>query len=450
MRPMPKAGDGTEFLPASYAATLRVRAVNVEILTGPDAGRRIRVDRPTFTIGSGASADLRLNDTAVSREHLRLVLETSGVRVRDEGSTNGTWIGGLRVGDVLVTGDTAVEVGTSSISLRLESGPLDLPLSTSARFGQAIGVSAAMRHLFAMLDRAAASDVTVLLEGESGVGKEILARAVHTQSSRKEGPFVAVDCGAIPATLIEAELFGHEKGAFTGAIDARKGVFEQSEGGTLFLDEIGELPLDLQPKLLRALEQREVRPLGSNQIRAVNVRVIAATNRRLAEAANKNEFRRDLFYRLAVARLTVPPLRDRPEDIVPIAREFMRSALGDPAAELPPDLAGMLTSYRWPGNVRELRNVIDRYAFLGVRDARSLFDSHVSDQPPVDDLSRLPYHEARKRAIERFERAYLPKVLERASGVVARAAELAEVARPSFYRMLERIRHPEGGDPGEE
>lgn len=446
---MPKASDATEFLPVTSASSLRVHAVNLEVTAGPDLGRRLRVDRPTLVIGSGSSADLRLSDGAISREHLRVALTPAGVRLRDEGSRNGSWIGGLRISDVLLTSDTSVQLGTTTVSLRLEAGPLDLPLSASIRFGQAIGVSEPMRHLFALLERAAASEVTVLLEGESGVGKEVLSRAVHTSSSRKDGPFVAVDCGSIPATLIESELFGHEKGAFTGANEARKGLFEQANGGTLFLDEIGELPLDLQPKLLRVLEQREVRPLGSTASRPVNVRVIAATNRRLAEAADKNEFRRDLFYRLSVARVTVPPLRERKDDILPIGRELLRSASGDPSAELPADLAAMLSTYHWPGNVRELRNVIERYSFLGMRDAQNLFDAQARGReapamPLKDDLSRLPYHEARKRAIERFELEYLPRVLERAGGVVAKAAELAEVARPSFYRMLERIR---GGTP---
>jgi transcriptional regulator with PAS, ATPase and Fis domain len=441
----------TEYLPSTPGTTLRVRAVNVEVTTGPDAGRRVRVDRPTFVVGTGDSADLRLSDTTVSREHLRIGLAPGGVHLRDEGSKNGTWTGGVRIHDVTLTRDTVVEVGTTAMSLRIESGPLDLPLSASPRFGGAIGVSSPMRHLFAMLERASQSDVTILLEGESGVGKEVLARAVHDRSSRASGPFVAVDCGAIPAGLVESELFGHEKGAFTGAREARKGVFEQAEGGTLFLDEIGELPLELQPKLLRVLEQREVRPLGSeSEPRAIDVRVLAATNRRLAEAAHKNEFRRDLFYRLAVARVTVPPLRDRPEDIVPIGREFLRAALQSPEAELPPDLAAMLAAYRWPGNVRELRNVIDRYALLGVRDAGTLFDAVFSDASPskgaAEELAMLPYHEARRVALEQFERTYLPRVLARAGGVVARAAQLAEVARPSFYRMLERARVPLEGD----
>jgi transcriptional regulator with PAS, ATPase and Fis domain len=314
-------------------------------------------------------------------------------------------------------------------------------------FGAAIGVSPAMRHLFAVLERAAQSDVTVLLEGESGVGKEVLARAIHTRSQRAGGPFVTVDCGAIPSSLIESELFGHERGAFTGATHARSGVFEQADGGTIFLDEIGELPLDLQPKLLRAIEAREVRPVGANAARAVDVRIVAATNRRLAEAAASGEFRRDLFYRLAVARIVVPPLRERREDILPLARSFVRAATRDACAELPADFAALLGSYAWPGNVRELRNVVERWALLGVRDARTLFDEAGKvTAGELEDLSHLPYHEARRVVLERFERQYLPKVLSDAGGVVARAAAHAQVARPSFYRMLERLGEAADGD----
>ncbi|HEX8792075.1 MAG TPA: sigma 54-interacting transcriptional regulator [Polyangiaceae bacterium] len=424
-------------------ATLRVHAATLDVASGPDAGRQARVDRPTFVVGSGPGADLRLTDGAVSREHVRLSLEPAGVRVRDEGSKNGTWIGGLRVTEVLLTADTAIELGKTRLLVRVEAAPLDLPLSASASFGDAIGVSATMRHLFAVLERGAQSDVTVLLEGESGVGKEVLARAVHARSGRAAGPFVALDCGAIPAGLVESELFGHERGAFTGATHTRSGVFQDADGGTLFLDEIGELPVELQPKLLRVLETREVRPVGGRGARQVDVRIVAATNRRLAEAAAAGEFRLDLFYRLAVARVVVPPLRDRREDIVPLARAFLRSATGDARVELPADLAAMLESYAWPGNVRELRNVIERWALLGLRDARALFDAGGlaagAGGGTTEDLSHLPYHEARRIVLERFERAYLPRVLENAGGVIARAAESAQVARPSFYRMLQRI-----------
>jgi transcriptional regulator with PAS, ATPase and Fis domain len=437
--------EATEVLDQARRVTMRMRALDITVLDGPDAGTSARVDRPTFVIGSGPGADLRLSDASVSREHLRLSLGADGVQLRDTGSKNGAWVGALRIGEVRLTADTNVRVGRTTLSLRLQASALELPLSEHSRFGAAIGVSNAMRHLFGLLERAAASDVTVLLEGESGVGKEVLASAIHHASARKNGPFVVVDCGAIPPTLIESELFGHERGAFTGAVQAHLGMFEQAREGTLFLDEIGELPLDLQPKLLRVLEQREVRPVGARAARSVNVRLVAATNRRLSESARKGEFRQDLFYRLAVARVTVPPLRDRSDDVVPLARAFLRTLTANPAAEVPPDLAAILASYAWPGNVRELRNVMERYALLGLRDAGGLFDESAA-ATTMGDLSHLPFQEARRVAIDRFERGYVPRVLERAGGVVARAAQLAEVARPSFYRMMERLRLPSDDD----
>jgi len=400
-----------------------------------------------FLVGSGASADLRLSDDTVSREHLRLTLTPAGIQIRDVGSRNGTWMGTLRVNDVVVAQSTSLLVGSTTLALNLEGLPVDLPISESTRFGDAIGESTVMRHLFALLERAAASDVNVLIEGESGVGKDVLARGIHAKSARANEPFVALDCGAIPPTLIESELFGHERGAFTGAEHRRDGAFVQAHGGTLFLDEIGELPLELQPKLLRALETREIRPLGARGTRRVDVRIVAATNRNLGEAARNDEFRRDLFYRLAVVRVGVPPLRERKEDILPLARAFLSRIPGFEDAYLPPELEAMLLSYPWPGNVRELRNVIHRYTVFGAN--AGLFDDSIPVARPQaadEDLSHLPYHEARALALERFERAYLPAVLARAGGVVVRAAELAQVGRGSFHRMLHRIRSSHRGN----
>ncbi|MBI4951902.1 MAG: sigma 54-dependent Fis family transcriptional regulator [Myxococcales bacterium] len=419
--------------------TLEVRAASLEVVSGPDTGRSARLDQPLFVIGSGETADLRLGDGTVSREHVHLSLSVAGLHVRDQGSKNGTWLGSVRVSEALLTADATLSLGSTTIAVRIEAASLGLPLSARQSFGAAIGVSAPMRHLFSILERAAPSDATVLLEGESGVGKEVLARAVHEHSLRATGPFVTVDCGAIPAGLVEAELFGHERGAFTGAVDARVGMFEQADGGTLFLDEIGELPLDLQPKLLRVLEMHAVHPVGGKGDRPVDVRIVAATNRRLMEAARRGEFRQDLFYRLAVVRATIPPLRDRPEDVLPIASMMLRRVARDPRVEIPPDLAAMLRSYSWPGNVRELRNVIERYNLFGARTAATLFDG-APEIPEDETWASLPYGDARRAALERFEERYFPAVLERAGGVVSRAAEHAKVARPSFYRMLERVR----------
>ncbi len=431
-------------------AVLRLRALRLHVKSGPDKGRRVRVAQPTFVIGSGEGADLRLADPTISREHLRLTLTPDGVRLRDEDSKNGTRVGKLRIRDVVLTEDTVVQVGATSIAVTVERDSIELPLSVHATFGDAIGASPAMRHLFATLEQAAQSDATILLEGESGVGKEVLASAIHKKSSRAEGPFVVVDCGAIPLTLFESEVFGHVRGAFTGANEARVGLFDEAEGGTLFLDEVGELPLELQPKLLRALEQREVRPVGARVPHNVDVRVVAATNRRLAEAAIKKEFREDLFYRLAVVRVTVPPLRERVEDIVPLANAFLRTLRNDPAASLPAEIQELLVSHSWRGNVRELRNVVERFAVLGAGPGASALLEGV-DRPAfsgglTDEIVGMPYHEARRVVVERFEREYVPRIIARAGGVLTRAAADAQLARASLYRMMDRLRIGSDGE----
>jgi transcriptional regulator with PAS, ATPase and Fis domain len=418
--------------------TLRVRAVHVAVLDGPSKGATARIDRPLFIIGSGEGADLRIHDDTVSREHLRVSLREGGVHLRDEGSTNGTYVGAMKVQDVLLGASSQITLGGTTLALHVDAETTELALSEHSGFGGAIGVSHVMRHLFATLERVAPTDTSVLIEGESGVGKEVLAQALHAHSARADGPFVALDCGAIPPNLIESELFGHERGAFTGADRARIGAFEQAHGGTLFLDELGELSPDLQPKLLRALEAREIRPVGGQRTRRVDVRVIAATNKNLSDGMQRGTFRADLFYRLAVVRVAVPPLRDRPEDVVPLATAFLRRIPGHERAELPADFAAMLTSYRWPGNVRELRNVVERYVVLGMNDA-SLFEESLGCATG-GDLSHLPYHEARRIALDHFDRAYFPAVLERAGHVISRAAQLAQVGRGSFHRMLNRMR----------
>jgi len=399
--------DPTMTIAGGAGQTLRVRAATLKVTKGPDNGRSAKIDQPSFIVGLGDTADFRVTDPAVSREHLRISLAAHGVRVRDEGSKNGTYVGALRVNDVTLTSDAAFTIGATTLTVTVAADAIELPLSANDRFGAAIGTSPLMRHLFARLEKAADSELTVLLEGESGVGKDVLARAVHEHSKRSDGPFVVADCSAIPAHLIESEFFGHERGAFTGAEKARRGLFEEASGGTIFLDEIGELPLDMQPKLLRALEQREVRPLGTTHPRAVDVRVIAATNRRLAEAARTNEFRSDLYYRLAVVRVAVPPLRERSEDILPIARAMLATLKKDPKADFSPDFGSMLTAYPWPGNVRELRNVVERFAVLGA-DAKALFDeADLVKQSGEDDLAQLTYHEARQLVLESLRGALL-------------------------------------------
>ncbi|HVH42995.1 MAG TPA: sigma 54-interacting transcriptional regulator [Labilithrix sp.] len=409
------------------------------VTSGPDAGRSVRIDRPTL-VGTDPSADLRLSDGVVSREHLRLFPRGDGIHVQNLDRSIGTWVGSVRVKDVVVGHTTSLVVGGTTLSLQFEKSAASHPLGEPARFGGAIGESKGMRKLFALLEQASRSDINVLVQGESGVGKDVLVNAIHARSERARGPFVTLDCGAISPTLIESELFGYARGAFTGAESDRDGAFAQADGGTLFLDEIGELPIDLQPKLLRVLETREVCPVGGRKSRQVDVRIIAATNRNLSEAVSANEFRRDLFYRVAVLQVEVPPLRERKEDILVLARSFLQRIRGDENAAIPPELEAILLAHPWPGNVRELRNVVQRYVVSG--DSTSLL-GELCARPktmPEDELWQLPYQEARALAIERFERAYLPSVLARVGNVVVRAAEHAGVCRTSFHRMLSRIR----------
>jgi transcriptional regulator with PAS, ATPase and Fis domain len=428
--------DGvTHTLPAN---SLVVRAVTVHVTRGPDAGRVLRIEGPSFVVGTGELANLRLTDAGVSREHLRLQPTANGVRIRDGGSKNGTFMGAMRVYDLAVATDVALVLGSTTLGIAIAADAIELPMSSAGSFGEAIGTSTSMRHLFATLERAAATELTVLLEGESGVGKDLLARAIHAASPRRAGPLVVADCGAIAENLIESELFGHERGAFTGADRARKGLFEEANGGTLFLDEVGELPLDLQPKLLRALEQREVRPVGGRAAQPIDVRVVAATNKNLAEAVVTGGFRSDLFYRLAVVRATVPPLRERPEDVLPIARVILRKLKADPEVDLPEDFAARLVAYAWPGNVRELRNTIERHAALGAS-METLFEQAGAPSPGGPAELERPYYEARQKVVDHFDERYVKHLLERANGNITRAAEIGEIARPSLYRLLDRL-----------
>jgi transcriptional regulator with GAF, ATPase, and Fis domain len=298
-----------------------------------------------------------------------------------------------------------------------------------------------MRRLYAMLERVAASDTTVLVQGETGTGKDVVARAIHGASRRRAAPFVPLDCGAVPESLFESELFGHARGAFSGAVADRKGVIEEADGGTLFLDEIGELPLGMQAKLLRAIETRSVRRVGANLARPVDVRIVAATNRPLARAVNEGTFREDLYYRLAVVEVALPPLRARRDDIPMLAAHFHR-ALGG-VGELPQAFLAMVAQRSFPGNVRELRNFVERAMLLGTI-TPSPARAHTAALTPSRELGQLaplhlPLKEARQAWTESFEHVYVRGVLERAHGNVTHAAELAGVSRRFLQRLAARL-----------
>jgi transcriptional regulator with GAF, ATPase, and Fis domain len=327
-------------------------------------------------------------------------------------------------------------------------------MSSRFAFGELIGASVEMRRLYAILERVAPTDATVLVRGETGTGKEVVARSVHAASSRAARPLVVVDCGAFADHLIESELFGHVRGAFTGAVASRRGLFEEADGGTIFLDEIGELPLALQAKLLRVLETREVRQLGANVPHKVDVRIVAATNRNLAQAVNDGTFREDLYYRLAVVEVVVPPLRARREDVLLLARHFHKVFAGSEVA-FPMAMVPALTARSWPGNVRELRNFVERsVATRWASEVAPDAASAESDVPPglaALVALDLPLAEARDAWVKRFESIYVRALLKRSGGNVTRAAEAAGVNRRWLQRLMtqQRLRDADPKDEEE-
>jgi len=420
-------------------ATVRVRKIRIEIAEGPGAGSVVDLAGPEVTIGTARDCSLVLADPTVSRRHALLRIEHDGIRVIDAGSRNGTTVDGLRVRDAYARPDSLLVVGATTLRLRLLADTVSLPLSSRTRFGGLVGASVAMRRVFALLEKVAPTDTTVLVEGETGTGKELVAQALHDHSPRSSGPFVVFDCSAVSASLIESELFGHVRGAFTGATADRAGALEAADGGTIFLDELGELPLDLQPKLLRALEGLEVRRVGANTTQRVDVRIVAATNRSLATEVDAGRFREDLYYRLAVVRVDLPPLRERIEDLAMLVEHFAQAEAryGQPVVRLPEATVHAFAQQAWPGNVRELRNAVKRALALGVPDESCGGPQRTPSLATAIDLD-VPLKQARDRLVEAFEQQYLAAALERTGGNVSRAAELAGVNRKFIQRAMKR------------
>lgn len=422
----------------SRPPTAVFKAVDLYILAGPDRGAHHRIGAGKVRVGTASRCEVRLSDPTVSRLHCEIDVQKSGFRVTDLDSTNGTFIDGVRIFSAELAAAGTVAVGGTHLRLELADEPVHVALSRADRFGGVLGGSPEMRRIYAILERVAPTEATILVQGETGTGKEAVAQAVHAASDRSAGPFVAVDCGAIAENLIESELFGHVRGAFSGAVQDRAGLFEQANGGTLFLDEIGELPLSLQPKLLRVLETREVRRVGASVAKRIDVRVLAATNRMLARGVNEGTFREDLYYRLAVLEIVLPPLRARREDIAMLALHFYETFSGrsDPLA---PELVTSLMSRGWPGNVRELRNFVERSVSLGwtgPRDGASEIAAPIPLQLEALVGSDLPLKEARERWTGELEKHYLAALLKKTNGNVTRAAELAGVTRRQLQRLM--------------
>ncbi len=417
-----------------------------------DETRSVVIGPEPVVIGRDPACQLVVADSGVSSMHAELVATPRGVRLRDLGSKNGTWVGDLEIREAILGASTSFWVARTELRFEVAK-PEKVDLPEIERFGPLHGTSAAMRDLFRRLQKGAPTDLTVLVQGETGTGKELVAQAVHDASPRKDGPFVIVDCGSIAPTLAEATLFGHEKGAFTGATSARESPFVEANGGTIFLDELGELPLDVQPKLLRALAERRIKKVGSNTYEPFDARVVAATRRDLEAAVNLGTFRSDLYFRLAQVRAFVPPLRQRLDDVPGLIRHML-DQMGAKAAwrRVSRSTLDRLLRYDWPGNVRELRNAVsvalalaeeneplDIAAAVGLKAAKP-------KGKIVEATAIRAYHDAKREALQQFERAYFKQLVDATNGNVAEISRRTGLQRTHVrkYLRLHGLREPRG------
>jgi DNA-binding NtrC family response regulator len=412
------------------------RRLAVQIVTGPRAGR-LESGGTRLTIGSSRTDDVVLDDASVSASHVELSVDAHGIRVRDAASESGTFVGDIRVRDAIVGSGALLSIG--SVLVRVFDARVGAPSVGETELDRMCARSPAMAALHEKIVRAARSDVPILLVGESGTGKERLARGVHACGARAEKPFRTVDCASLSPSLVASELFGHERGAFTGAERTHVGAFEEAADGTIFLDEIGELPEALQRSLLGVLERRRFRRVGGSQQIESRARVVCATNRDLRVEVDAGRFRLDLYYRIAVVRIDVPPLRERVEDVEGLVEDFLR-ADGDHRTiddVFSPNERAWMRSYEWPGNIRELKNLVAATVAMGemlnVEPQR-----RASDTSAPEALLDQNYGAARAAAIDAFESRYLPRLLRRAGGNVSRAAREADMDRSHLWEMLRR------------
>jgi transcriptional regulator with GAF, ATPase, and Fis domain len=425
--------------------TLTYNKFKLVVVEGPGQGREFVMDRDLVRIGTSRENDLVLLDETVSRKHCEIGVTEEGYLIRDLGSTNGTAVEHCWIKEALLHPGAHIRLGGVVLAFEPLQERVEIPLYPQESFGRLLGKSPKMRALFYLADRVAARDTTVLITGETGTGKGLLAEELHTHSPRCAAPFLVVDCATIPTHLMETELFGHVKGAFTGAVDSHVGAFEATQGGTLLLDEIGELPAALQPKLLRVLEQHEIKKVGATEKEPVDVRILAATNRNLQGEVEAGRFREDLFFRLSVFELKVPPVREHTEDIPLLARQFLQTLTGDSERRFDANALRFLMRHDWPGNVRELRNVIERVAHLvdeRVIDQTSLMSATLSGQesascyPHSGSRGYLTFNQAKDQA----EYEYLIDLLRQHNNNISAAAKTAGIHRQSLHRLLRKNR----------
>jgi DNA-binding NtrC family response regulator len=442
--------DPAEVTSLAGARVTRKLPDNLRILvvSGPDRGQAIKVREGKYLIGKAADCALVLSDPLVSRQHLEVVVSPDSLQIRDLRSKNGSYFEGARFEAIVVGVGASIVLGESELKVTTSDVAAQVPPSEADHFGELLGTSLAMRQIFTILERVAASDSAVLLQGETGTGKDLAAEAIHAASARHQGPFVVCDLAGIPMSLIESDLFGHVRGSFTGADRDREGAFVQADGGTIFLDEVGELDMEVQPRLLRALERRQVKPVGGTGYRTVNVRVIAATNRDLQAEVRAGRFRRDLFHRLAVVRVDFPPLRQRRQDVPLLVDHFLRlaaAASGRPPPTVPPETLDALTAHDWPGNVRELRNVLEHAVSLASAESldpvllgfvEGTASSEGGGSPRA--TTSLPFKEAKDRLVEAWEREYLAELLNKAGGNVSLAARRGGISRVYLHELMKK------------
>jgi transcriptional regulator with GAF, ATPase, and Fis domain len=414
--------------------------MSVLVLTGPDQGKSLPlIQGEIYRVGKAAGCALTLSDPGVSRHHLEISVGDQVV-VRDLGSKNGTFFGGGRVTEIALGVGAVLTIGGTELKLQV-AGAATRPVAPVLvdRCHGLIGASLRMREVYGLIERVASASATVLIEGETGTGKEVCAEAIHASGPRAAGPFVICDLAGMSASIIESELFGHLRGAFTGADRDRQGAFAAADGGTIFIDEIGELAIELQPRLLRALDQHAVKPVGATQYREVDVHVIAATNRDLADEVKAGRFREDLYHRLSVKPLHMPALRARKDDVALHVTSFLAAT----EIRVAEESWAVLASYDWPGNVRELRNVIERCQSL-LAGRGTLEPSVLGLESPTaaaltgGTLDDHFFHEAKERLLATWERAYLTQALARAGGNVAQAAKRSGIDRTYLYRLLKK------------
>jgi len=438
-----------------------LRKCQLVVIEGPNKNKKITLNKNLTAVGKRETNDLPLTDKTVSRNHLEIEYSSDSFLLRDLGSTNGTYLNGSKVKEAyLAPGDT-IKIGNTMLEFVAFDEKISIEPSTKEIFGQMAGKSRKMRQIFAILEKISPSHATVIIEGETGTGKDLVARAIHEHSTRKSHPFMVFDCSGVAPNLIESELFGHEKGSFTGAIRSRAGAFEAAKGGTVFLDEIGELTLDLQPKLLRALESREIRRVGANTPTRIDVRVVSATNRNLKKEIEAGRFREDLYYRMSVVKISLPPLRDRAEDIPLIIQKlltdskFNKTATGLKVTRVEDDALKLLMRYPWPGNVRELANVIERACSFveGSTIARSHLDFIFAEMGEGEERTDrmkvnadLPFKEAKQQIVEVFEKEYLEDLLKRHNHNLSKAAREAKVDRKHIRNLLKKYGIPTKGE----